>query len=77
MNQPILQTTPELKIAICEDNPAHLSHNHEILRQNPGDARPVFSLYTSGKELLSDMEKGKIHLRLHRLPGIFQQNQLK
>lgn len=60
MNQPILQTTPELKIAICEDNPAHLSHNHEILRQTPGDARPVFSLYTSGKELLSDMEKGKM-----------------
>lgn len=59
MSQAILQNTPELKIAICEDNPLHLSESHQLLRRNPGDTEPVFSLYTSGKELLSDMEKGK------------------
>ena len=59
MNQAILQTTPELKFAICEDSPAHLSHNHQILRRNLGDAQPVFSLYISGKELLDILIKMK------------------
>lgn len=44
MNQAILQNTPELKIAICEDNPLHLSESHRLLQQNSGDAAPVFSL---------------------------------
>ena len=59
MNQAILQTTPELKFAICEDSPAHLSHNHQILRRNLGDAQPVFSLYISGKELLDILVSAK------------------
>ncbi|MCM1256945.1 MAG: LytTR family DNA-binding domain-containing protein [Roseburia sp.] len=50
---------PELNIAICEDNPAHLSQCHEILRRNAGNTAPLFSLYACGEDLLADMERGR------------------
>lgn len=59
MNVSILKSNNELRIAICEDNPEHLSINHEFLLRNAGRMEPLFYLYTSGSSLLEDVEAGK------------------
>lgn len=59
MNESILKSNNELRIAICEDNPEHLSINHEFLLRNAGRMEPLFYLYTSGSSLLEDVEAGK------------------
>lgn len=58
-SQSILKSNNELQIAICEDKPEHLAANHKNLLQNADQIEPVFSLYSSGRSLLEDLENGK------------------
>lgn len=59
MNEIIVKPDNGLRIAICEDEPEQLSTNYNLLKSNADKMNYSFYLYTSGKELLADLEKGK------------------
>lgn len=59
MNDIILKPDNELQIAICEDNSEQLSINCNLLKRNADKMNHTFYPYTSGKEFLADLEKGR------------------